>query len=245
MSKEWFETWFDTHYYHLLYRNRNEVEARQFIDALLLFLSPKAGAKFIDVACGKGRHSKYLCTRGFEVIGIDLSQNSINEAQEEFKTDPKIEFFQHDIRKPFPVSNCHYAVNLFTSFGYFDNEEEHLQALCNIHDSLMEDGVFVIDYLNTSEVLLNLKKTETKQIEGITFSIKRYLEENSIVKLIEVTDKEKKFQFEERVRAFSKQDLERLLTRAGFEIKTTFGNYQLDPCTSESKRVIIVAIRKA
>ena len=77
MTKEWFETWFDTRYYHTLYGHRDENEARQFIDALLSFLKPSEDARFLDVACGKGRHAKQINTSGFDLTGIDLSVNSI------------------------------------------------------------------------------------------------------------------------------------------------------------------------
>lgn len=245
MGKEWFATWFDTAYYHLLYRNRNEVEARQFIDALLRFLHPAAGARCIDVACGKGRHSRYLHAQGYDVTGIDLSANSISLANASVKGDDGIRFFQHDIRDPFPVHEQDFAFNLFTSFGYFNNDTEHKQALQNIHDCLKNGGQFVMDYLNTTEVIASLKRTDEKSVDGVHFSIQRYLEEPSIVKSIDVTDGSDTHHFEERVRAFSKADLCTLLEQVGFTIKEVFGNYQLDAYDEQSARVIIIAEKNA
>lgn len=245
MKKAWFETWFDTHYYHLLYRNRNEVEARQFIDALLLFLQPETGASCIDVACGKGRHSLYLQEKGYMVTGIDLSANSISIAQTASAEKNNIQFIQHDIRKPFPVNHQNLALNLFTSFGYFDNEAEHLIALENIHQCLTPGGYFVIDYLNTAEVINALRKTDEHHIDGVHFEIQRFFDEPNIVKSISVKDQEQVFHFEERVRSFSKNDLSRLIEAVGFKIIKTFGNYNLLPFGEESPRVIIVAQKLA
>jgi SAM-dependent methyltransferase len=241
MSKEWFETWFDTTYYHLLYRNRNEVEARHFIDALLRFLQPAPASHFIDVACGKGRHSKYLNSLGFRVTGIDLSENSINEARLNTSNDAGIQFHQQDIREPFPEKNLDFAVNLFTSFGYFDSEEEHQLALNNMYDSLVPGGKMVLDYMNASEVLLSLKREEHREVDGVHFKIRRYIEDGCIIKEITVTDNDETHVFEERVKAFSKADLESLMVNSGFKICATFGSYNLEPHHENSSRVVLIA----
>ena len=241
MGKEWFETWFDTKYYHLLYRNRNEIEARQFIDALLRFLTPAPDSQFIDVACGKGRHSKYLNNLGYKVTGIDLSENSINEARLNSSDDEGIQFHQQDIREPFPEKDLDFAVNLFTSFGYFDTEEEHQMALNNMYNSLKPGGKMVIDYMNASEVLFSLKKEEHREVDGVHFKIRRYIENGSIIKEIKVTDKSKEYLFEERVKAFSKTDLESLIVNSSFKICATFGSYNLEPHTEQSSRILIIA----
>jgi 2-polyprenyl-3-methyl-5-hydroxy-6-metoxy-1,4-benzoquinol methylase len=81
-SPEWFENWFDSEYYHLLYDNRNHEEADLFVSNLLAFLKLPKGAKVMDLACGKGRHSYFLNASGLDVLGVDLSSNSISEAKE-------------------------------------------------------------------------------------------------------------------------------------------------------------------
>lgn len=245
MSKAWFETWFDTHYYHLLYRHRNEVEARQFIDALLRFLDPEPNATFIDIACGKGRHARYLRSQGFDVTGIDLSTNSIEEARAASSGDPGIHFLVHDIREPFPVEHLDYAVNLFTSFGYFDDHAQHQEALNHIHTCLQPGGRFVLDFLNTSEVLQSLKREDHQTIDGVDFKITRRVDQANIIKEIEVHDGSEVHHFEERVRAFTKDQLVELLERSGFEVKEVFGNYQLASYAENSPRVVIIAQKKA
>ena len=79
-QKEWFAEWFDTSYYHQLYQNRNEEEAALFISNLLQFLNLPKSSKLLDLACGKGRHSVTLNSFGYEVLGVDLAANSIQEA---------------------------------------------------------------------------------------------------------------------------------------------------------------------
>ena len=118
-DKAWYKDWFNSHYYHLLYQHRDEEEALLFINRLIQYLQPPKGSTMVDVACGKGRHSKALADMGFDVTGIDLSAASIEEAKQD--EDEHLHFYQHDMRLPFWINYYHYAFNFFTSFGYFSS----------------------------------------------------------------------------------------------------------------------------
>lgn len=113
---EWFNTWFDSPYYHLLYRNRSHTEAGAFIDALLKHLHPKPGAHLLGLACGKGRHALQLSERGYEVTGLDLSATSIAVVQGQRHA--RRHFHVHDMRNSLPYGPFGLVLNLFTSFGY-------------------------------------------------------------------------------------------------------------------------------
>ena len=82
IDSDWFHDWFNSPYYHLLYRHRDEQEAAAFIERLIGHLQPPPGSRMLDVACGKGRHAVQLARHGFEVTGIDLSEESIAFAQQ-------------------------------------------------------------------------------------------------------------------------------------------------------------------
>jgi SAM-dependent methyltransferase len=126
----WFKEWFNTPYYHILYKDRDFVEAENFIRNLTQDLQLSKDAKIIDLACGKGRHSVFLQQLGYEVLGVDLSEESI-EHNKQFETSStetlKLTFEVHDMRNelyPNVSSEKVNAVfNLFTSFGYFDDDE--------------------------------------------------------------------------------------------------------------------------
>ena len=81
-KKEWFATWFETDYYHTLYKYRDKAEAEHFIEHLIEELNAEKGSKVLDLACGKGRHSITLHELGMDVLGADLSSNSIGMAQQ-------------------------------------------------------------------------------------------------------------------------------------------------------------------
>src|SRR5439155_8599597 len=118
-----FESWFNSPYYHVLYKERNEKEAHSFLDMLIHFLRPMPGAKILDVACGKGRHSLYLNQKGFNVTGFDLSPENI-DYDLQFQNDT-LSFFRHDMREIFRVNHFDYVFNLFSSFGYFKEESDN------------------------------------------------------------------------------------------------------------------------
>ncbi|MBS1731298.1 MAG: methyltransferase domain-containing protein [Bacteroidetes bacterium] len=144
--EEWFDSWFDSPYYELLYSKRDEWEARYFVQNLILWLKPKPQSLILDVGCGKGRYSKILADMDFRVTGIDISTSSLNIARK--MENERLHFFKHDMRKPFLQNHFDYAFNFFTSFGYFNTLKEHHDALHSIVQSLKHQGILVIDYLN-------------------------------------------------------------------------------------------------
>lgn len=239
MEEEWFETWFDTNYYHLLYKNRDENEARQFIDALLRYLKPKPKAHFLDVACGKGRHSIYLHSLGYRATGVDLSNNSIETARQVEQDD--LAFFVRDIRQNLGVKDVDFALNMFTSFGYFDTDNEHIEALKNVQETLRPEGSFIIDYLNLDFVKKHLVEVETQIHGGVEFKINRNINNGFIEKNIQVVDGDEVHHFQEKVKAFSAQNLQEMVSKAGFLIDDTFGDYSLNPLTDDRPRVVIAA----
>ena len=108
----WFENWFDSEYYDLLYNNRNFEEAELFISNLLNYLKVPAGSKILDLGCGKGRHSIFLNGKGLDVLGVDLSPNSIEKAKQ-FET-ANLKFKVGDMRESQGFAEFDYVFNLFS-----------------------------------------------------------------------------------------------------------------------------------
>ncbi len=238
-EKDWFESWFDTTYYHTLYQDRDDSEAKLFIDKLIAFLNPKQTAQILDLACGKGRHSIHLANKGFEITGVDLSKESILFAKQFEQVN--LHFHEHDMRNLFRANHFDYILNLFTSFGFFDNDEEHEKTFLNIAKGLKSDGLFVFDFLNFYRVYDNLIPIETKTIDGITFNIKRFIKDGFIYKQIDFDADGQSWSFEERVRGFKVEELEQMFKNVGLKILHTFGNYDLENYKKSSKRLIIIS----
>ncbi|MTI20352.1 class I SAM-dependent methyltransferase, partial [Fulvivirga sp. RKSG066] len=168
---EWFDEWFDSPYYHILYKHRDYEEAKGFLDTLIRFFKIKPNHKVLDLACGKGRHSIYLNEKGFDVVGVDLSEQNIAHAKK-FEND-SLHFDVHDMREVYAEERFDFVLNMFTSFGYFDSEKENEQAICAAAKSLKPGGSLLIDFLNPYRVINNLVPEEKKTIEGIEFDITR------------------------------------------------------------------------
>jgi SAM-dependent methyltransferase len=237
-TNNWFASWFDTPYYHILYKERNYREAQIFMDNLTHYLNLPEKAKVLDLACGKGRHSIYLNQLGFDVLGADLSENSIDEATK--NTNNNLRFQVHDMREPFE-EKFDAIFNLFTSFGYFDKDSDNLKTLIAIKESLTEYGFAVIDFMNVEQVIPNLVPEETKTVDGIDFYIKRYVLDNHIIKEINFEDKGEKYQFNEKVKALTLNDFQRMMEEAGIYLLDTFGDYKLKKFhKKDSERLIMI-----
>jgi SAM-dependent methyltransferase len=202
------------------------------------YLNLPEDAKILDLACGKGRHSIYLNQMGFQVTGADLSSNSIAIAS--LNENETLKFVEHDMRIPFD-EKFDAIFNLFTSFGYFENDEDNFTTLKAIRDSISEYGFAVIDFMNVHNVLANLVPEEVKVVDEIEFHIKRYLKDDFIYKEIDFEDQGQKYHFTEKVKAITLGDFETMMENAGIYLLDVFGDYKLKKFHKlESERLILI-----
>ena len=239
----WFKSWFNSPYYHILYRHRDELEAEQFLDRLITHFQPSVNARILDLACGKGRHSVHLNEKGFEVTGIDLSTDSIDYCLQ-FENE-RLSFFVHDMRHLFRVNDFDFVFNLFTSFGYFEKDSENVSAIKNASLALKPDGVLVIDFLNIHYVEQHLVASDKKTIDEITFEIQKTIENGFLIKNIHFSDAGTNYNFTERVATLHLADFERYFALCGLKITRVFGDYELHEFDlNKSPRLIMVAAKK-
>lgn len=238
---EWFGEWFDSPYYHVLYKHRDYEEAKEFLDNLVQYLHITADHKVLDLACGKGRHSIYLNRKGFNVVGVDLSEQNIEHARE-FENE-RLHFFIHDMRKAVGKEQFDFILNMFTSFGYFESEEENEKAICAAAEALKPGGKLVIDFLNPYVVVHNLVPSEDKLVEGINFKITRKLSDDGyILKDIQFTDNGSHYHYQERVKAIRRIEFLGYFRQANLKLVEIFGDYHLNPYQKDSsERMIFVA----
>lgn len=241
-SESWFKEWFNSPYYHQLYFDRDDNEASSFISRLIAHLSPPPGALMLDIACGKGRHSKLLSEKGFDVTGIDLSFDSIDEAAR-YQTDT-LHFYQHDMRLPFRINYFDYAFNFFTSFGYFHTEREHYNAIRTISQSLKPGGTLVLDYLNVHFAEDHLVHITEKKMGDVTFYITKWFDETHFYKKIVIEDdnKEEPLTYLEKVAKFNLGDFNDMFAFHGLQTQEIFGDYQFSSYdVKKSPRMIMIA----
>ena len=236
-KQEWFKEWFDTAYYHILYQNRNDDEAHLFMRNLLSYLQLNKNSKILDLPCGKGRHAVFLNSLGYDVIGADLSTNSIEYAQQ-FANDT-LHFEVHDMRTEF-TTKFDAIFNLFTSFGYFD-EEMNIKVLQNLKKGLKKKGVLVIDFMNVAYVKQHLVTKESVIKSGIEFNITRSIVDNFIIKEIRFLANGEAHYFTEKVHFLPLETLKMYIKKAGLTLKNIFGTYALTEFDiSTSSRLILI-----
>ena len=232
--------WFDSNYYHVLYKHRDYNEARNFIDNIVKYLDLKKGSKILDLACGIGRHSIYLDKIGFKVIGTDKSPNNIKKAKA--SQNQSLSFLQMEM---IDDTNHKYdgIFNLFTSFGYA-NQDYNLKTIKIIERQLKDNGTVIIDFMNTLFVKKNLVIEETKVIDDLIFKIKRKSDGKHIYKEIKFNDKKDYF-FQEKVMDLSLNDFQNYLKRYNLKIIKTFGDYNLNEFDLENSERLIMVIKKS
>ncbi|WP_417291574.1 class I SAM-dependent methyltransferase [Corallibacter sp.] len=239
-TTQWYASWFDTPYYHILYKDRDYKEAQQFMDTLTQYLNLPEQASVLDLACGKGRHSLYLNTLGYHVTGVDLSENSIAYAKQ-YEND-SLHFEVHDMCKPFNKT-FDAVFNLFTSFGYFEHEADNLRTIEAIKADLNTYGFGVIDFMNTDYVIDNLVAKDVKTVAGIDFCQERYVKDGYIIKDISFTDAGKDYNFQERVKALTLSDFMELFDKAGVYLLDVFGDYKLHSFDKQSSERLVMIFK--
>ena len=241
MVNEWYKDWFDSPFYHKLYFNRDENEAKAFINRLLHHLAPVPGSRMLDVACGRGRFSRFLAEKGFDVTGTDLSFPSIAYAQQFEKEN--LHFYQHDMRLPSWINYFDYAFNFFTSFGYFPTRREHDDAIRTLTQSVKRGGLLLFDYLNVHYAEHRLVHNEQKQIDGTDYEIHRWHDASHFYKRIIVNDPslETPVEFTEQVTKLSLGDFTDMFSFQKVQVEEVFGDYDLSAYdTYQTPRLIVI-----
>lgn len=244
INESWYSEWFNSPYYDMLYRHRNDEEAAAFIDKLLQKIQLESKAVLADIPCGNGRHARHLSLKGFEVYGFDLSKKNIDAAQ--CYLSERLHFALHDMRLPIGSNRFDAVFNLFTSLGYFRSDYADKRILTSFFAALKPQGLLVVDYFNTPYILNHLDKEKRFMCDGSEFYIQKFFDGKRIIKTIQITDAGKVYHYAERVRTYTKNDLLQLIQDTGFVLKEVFGDYNLNAFDEEqSPRCILIASKES
>jgi SAM-dependent methyltransferase len=237
---EWFEQWFGEEYLRL-YPHRDEDDAAEAV-ALIVDNVRLEESRVLDLACGPGRHAIQLRSEGAWVVGFDLSLPLLSRARHR-DPDP-LYVVRGDMRYlPFARGSFDVVVNLFTSFGYFSDDRQHGLVLTEVATVLRPGGVLVLDYFNTADLMGSLVSHEERAIGNQRVVIERRISDDGRYVLKEMHLLNDGRSFLERVRMFTLNELETLVSEAGLCIRQRFGDYSGSPLTAESPRVLMVATR--
>src|SRR5918998_6741057 len=232
---EWFEEWFGEEYLRL-YPHRVDHDAQRAVDLISGAVGFKPGWQVLDVACGAGRHARAFVAAGARCFGLDLSAPLLRVARG--VTDAPL--IRADMRQlPVRPASMHLTVNLFTSFGYFDQDAEHRTALEEMISTVQPGGWFVIDFLNPAAVRRELVPEETLQMAGQTVLVSRSVSPDGRYVCKSIRAREGK-QYRERVRLFEPEQISGMLESAGVEVRHRFGDYDGSVLTPDAARTILM-----
>jgi len=244
-ASAWYEEWFDREEYYMVYRKRDEADARKLLALIERVTEVDQGAKVLDMACGRGRHAILLARRGFHVTGIDLSRSAIETARKMALVESiSIEFKTGDMRES-PCTACFgLVVNLFTSFGYFDEDEENARAVRAMAESLVVGGWLVQDFMNGEYWSKNFVPYDERSEDGMVLKQRRWVERDRLNKEITIIkDDGSEQKFNESVRLFGLNDFEQMHAGAGLKVEHVFGDSDGRAYDDESQRLIIFSKR--
>jgi len=240
----WYEVAFDR-LYPVLYPHRDDLEARRAAASLSPYLH--GGDPVLDLACGNGRYMDAFAAAGHAMIGFDLSPYLLGRAAESPARRGRLA--QGDMRRlPFRDGCFGGVVNMFTSFGYFDDDDENRRVPAEVARVLRPGGVFVIDFVNAGPVRAAPLPHTRRESEGYTIDEDRGLSGDGrfLVKHVTVDRAADSFhlEYDERVRLFTPDELRGMLEAAGIAVTHTFGDYDAGPFDPpRSPRVVIVGQR--
>ncbi|MBP1931159.1 class I SAM-dependent methyltransferase [Ammoniphilus resinae] len=241
---EWYERSFQEDYLRI-YAHRDERKATQELEKLISFVPVSKGQKVLDLCCGQGRHSRWLASLGLQVVGVDLSAVLLAEAIKQ-SLNMNILYMRADVREVHFNEEMDHVVNLFTSFGYFSEDEENEKVFRNASRALKPGGYFVFDYLNPGYLRQHINPySETEQGD---LMIKQYrsINEQFVEKKIIIQEMgENSRQYEEKVKLYGIDQLKHMLQRNGLEIVQLFGDYDASNYQLEESPRIIYICRKA
>jgi SAM-dependent methyltransferase len=243
---EWFREAFQAHYLSL-YAHRDEQEAARTVELLTATLKLAPGSRVLDAPCGAGRHARQFRARGYRIFALDLSWDLLRNARRE--NVPAHPFYLRGDLRAIPLKSNAFdlVVNLFSSFGYLERDEQNLHVLQELARVCRPGGHVVLDFLNDANVRAQLKAESTRTTaNGWSVHERRRIcgtppRVEKLATIRSASGEER--QLRESVRLFSPQELRKLMAQSGLRIVTEFGDYAGSPFTAASPRILLIGMK--
>ncbi len=211
-------------------------------------LSGISTGSLLDLACGPGRYAIPFARAGYSVTGVDCTSYLLRKARDlAMRAEVSVEWVEQDMREFLRPATFDLAINLFTSFGYFDEEADNRRVLENLYASLKPGGVFVFDHLGKEVLAAKLQPTLSEALPDGRLLVQRV----SVIddwSRIEgewiVVGENGRSSFHNRHWLYSGQEIRGLLSSVGFAEVSLYGSLGMTPYGPQAQRLVAVA-RKA
>ena len=228
----------------VLFARRQLSEAPAEVDRIISLLDLRPGAYILDLCCGVGRHALELARRGFMVTGTDRTLAYLERAEGQAKAEElEAEFVQEDMRKFCRPDTFSAVINLYTSFGYFEDPEEDRRVGRNVYKSLKPGGVFLMDMMGKEVLARIFQERVWREEDGILILEERKLSPGwdriEARWIIYQDDRRRELRFSTRL--YSAVELASLLQECGFTDIDLFGDLGGGPYDHNAKRLVAVA----
>lgn len=242
LMENWFFDFFDDNYLKIYLEKQNPILTKKQVDFIIEELTLKIGDKILDLGCGIGRHLIEIGKRGFFGVGVEFNKKYI-EIANILRGDLKnIEFKNIDMRDINFENEFDGAISMWTSFGYF-SDEENLILLKKINNSLKKCRKFLLDIENIYYMLKNLPKERWEKEDDLFILERNELKTKTSRLLTEryiIKEKEIK-RYIRKYRIYTLKEIELYLNESNFKILKTFGGYEKEDYSYQSKRLIIIS----
>jgi 2-polyprenyl-3-methyl-5-hydroxy-6-metoxy-1,4-benzoquinol methylase len=241
----WYKDWFNSENYLKVYSHRDEAEAERLVGLIEKETNLKSGASVLDMACGAGRHSISFAKKGYKVTAVDLSEKLLDEAKKNASlAKVNIDFVLSDILEFESNEKFDLAVNLFTSLGYFENDDENFAVIVKAFKFLNKGGFFVLDYFNKDFLVKNLIPTSIISENGLKITQDRSLIDNRVVKKITIEKDNSINNFYESVRLYSYEEMKNMIMKAGLSEVKEIGDFYGNAYEKETSPRLILFAKK-
>jgi SAM-dependent methyltransferase len=208
-------------------------------------LTGSSFSRVLDLCCGPDRHSIPLARRGALVTGVDRTSFLLKNARDRAESESlDIEWIQQDMRTFVRPGKFDLATSLFTSFGYFDKEEENLTVLRNVRSSLVPGGFFIVDVLGKEVLARRFAPSAMDELSDGTIMVQRreIVADWSRTKATWLFIKNNQVtRWDVNTALYSGQELAKLLRTAGFADVRLYGTWNGAPYDLNAERLIAVA----
>ncbi len=243
---EWFadESFWETLYPFLFPTERIEAAADE-LDRILELIDFE-GREVLDLCCGPGRHAVDLARRGFAVTGVDRSPFLLAKAEERAAANSvEVEWVLSDMRDFSRPDGFDLVINLFTSFGYFDDPADDLRVLQNIKVSLRPGGCLVMQIAGKEQVARVFQPSSADEIEGAGLIVQQrevYDDWSRIRNTWTVIRDGEATSLEFHHTIYSARELKDLLASVGFNELRVYGDLDGNPYGPGAERLVVVAV---